>query len=75
MDNKYLHSHTCEVRLDFITQKISKMTPHARQFNEFHTCSKNLNSPYCFCPEFNCKKKKNKKFLKKIKIRERVYNC
>lgn len=28
-----------------------------RQFSTLHTC-KGLNSPYGFCPEFNCKKKK-----------------
>lgn len=29
-----------------------------RQFSTLHT-RKGLNSPYGFCPEFNCKKKKN----------------
>ena len=35
-----------------------------RQFSTLYTC-KGLNSPYGFCPEFNCKKEKNE--VKNIK--------
>lgn len=73
-DGEKLALHPGNVKSDKNTKACQDNA--TRQFSTLYTC-KGLNSPYGFCPEFNCKKEKDEKYKKdnmNLNLIKLIYN-